>query len=135
MRAPGFWDDQSQAQEVSTRYSRVRSRLEHFEHLAAQFDDLEAFLEMAGEEAEGEALPEDLAEELQRLSAEVGSILEHLEEQRLFTGEFDAGDAIVSVHPGAGGTESQDWAEMLLRMYLRWAQARGFVTTVIDAVI
>jgi len=133
MRAPGFWDDQNQAQEVSTRYSRVRSRLEHFEHLAAQFDDLEAFLEMAGEEAEGEALPEDLAEELQRLSAEVGSILEHLEEQRLFTGEFDAGDAIVSIHPGAGGTESQDWAEMLLRMYLRWAQARGFAVELNEA--
>ena len=52
-----------------------------------------------------------------------GRALEALEEQRLFTGEFDAGDAIVSIHPGAGGTESQDWAEMLLRMYLRWARS------------
>jgi peptide chain release factor 2 len=126
MRAPEFWDDQGHAQEVSTRYSRLRSRLEHFDHLAAQFGDLEAFLDMAGEESNDDEVPEELAEEIQRLSAEVGRILEQLEEQRLFTGEFDGGDAIVSIHPGAGGTESQDWAEMLLRMYLRWAQTRRF---------
>ncbi len=133
MRAPDFWDDQAHAQEVSTRYSRMRSRLEDYEHLAAQMDDLGAYLEMAGEETTGEEVPEELAEEIGRLSAEVGRIIEHLEEQRLFTGEFDAGDAIVSIHPGAGGTESQDWAEMLLRMYLRWAQARGFTVELNEA--
>ena len=126
MRAPDFWDDQSHAQEVSTRYSRLKSRLEHYEHLASQIGDLEAFLDLAGEETTDDQIPEELAEEVARLSAEVSQILEHLEEQRLFTGEFDDGDAIVSIHPGAGGTESQDWAEMLLRMYLRWAQTRGF---------
>lgn len=126
MRAPDFWDDQNRAQSVSTRYSRLRSRLEDYEHLAAQMADLEAVLELAAEEATGDEVPEELQEEVERLAGMVGRILEHLEEQRLFTGEFDAGDAIVSIHPGAGGTESQDWAEMLLRMYLRWAQARGF---------
>ena len=133
MRAPDFWDDQNHAQELSTRYSRLRSRLEHYEHLASQVDDLEVLLDMAAEETGGEAVPDELAEEIERLSAEVGRVLEHLEEQRLFTGEFDAGDAIVSIHPGAGGTESQDWAEMLLRMYLRWAQNRGFTVELNEA--
>ena len=95
--------------------------------------DLEAVLELAGEEGNGDEVPEELEEEVERLTAEVGRDLEHLEEQRLFTGEFDAGDAIVSIHPGAGGTESQDWAEMLLRMYLRWAQARGFTVELNEA--
>ena len=81
---------------------------------------------MATEETTDDEIPEELAEEIARLAAELSHDLEHLEEQRLFNGEFDVGDAIVSIHPGAGGTESQDWAEMLLRMYLRWAQTRGF---------
>jgi len=126
MRAPDFWDDQGRAQKVSTRYSRLRSRLADYEHLAAEMGDLEAVLELANEESSGDEVPEELEEEVGRLAGAAGRTLEHLEEQRLFTGEFDAGDAIVSIHPGAGGTESQDWAEMLLRMYLRWAQARGF---------
>jgi peptide chain release factor 2 len=126
MRAPDFWDDQSRAQTVSGRYSRLRNRLADYEHLAAQMGDLEAMLEMAAEEGDGDGVPAELEEEAGRLAGEVTRDLERLEERRLFTGEFDAGDAIVSIHPGAGGTESQDWAEMLLRMYLRWAQARGF---------
>ena len=126
MRAPDFWDDQSHAQALSTRYSRLRSRLDDYERLASKAEDLEVLIDMAGEEAGGGELPGELVEEVERLAAEIGRTLEHLEEQRLFTGEFDGGDAIVSIHPGAGGTESQDWAEMLLRMYLRWAQTRGF---------
>jgi peptide chain release factor 2 len=126
MRAPDFWDDQNHAQDLSTRYSRLKSKLEHYQRLASQVGDFEALLDMAAEETGGEAVPDELAEEVERASGEVGGALEALEEQRLFTGEFDAGDAIVSIHPGAGGTESQDWAEMLLRMYLRWAEKRGF---------
>jgi peptide chain release factor 2 len=126
MRASDFWDDQSRAQSMGTRYSRLRRRLADFEHLDAEMNDLEAVLEMAAEEGTGEEVPEELTEEVERLAGETSQDLERLEEQRLFTGEFDAGDAIVSIHPGAGGTESQDWAEMLLRMYLRWAQSRGF---------
>jgi peptide chain release factor 2 len=126
MRAPDFWDDQSGAQAVSTRYSRLKSRLDDYSTLASQIDDFEALLDMGAEETGGESLPGELAEEVERTISNVAAKIEHLEEQRLFTGEFDAGDAIVSIHPGAGGTESQDWAEMLLRMYLRWAQRRGF---------
>ncbi len=133
MRAPGFWDDQNHAQELSTRYSRLKNRLELYEKLASQVDDFGVLLEMAGEETDGDAVPAELAGDVERLADETGSALEALEEQRLFTGEFDAGDAIVSIHPGAGGTESQDWAEMLLRMYLRWAEKRGFAVELNEA--
>jgi len=133
MRAPGFWDDQTHAQQLSTRYSRLRSRLEEYEELSARFEDLDVLLDMAAEESDGDELPEELADEVERLVAQLGGAIERLEEESLFTGEFDAGDAIVSIHPGAGGTESQDWAEMLLRMYLRWAQRRGFTVEMNEA--
>ena len=126
LRAPDFWNDPNHAQELSTRYSRLSSKVAHFERLASQVDDLEVLLDMAAEETGGEAISGELADEIGRAAGEISRVLEALEEQRLFTGEFDAGDAIVSIHPGAGGTESQDWAEMLLRLYLRWAEKRGF---------
>lgn len=126
MRAPDFWDDQARAQKVSTKYSRLRGRLEEYQELAAQLEDFAVLLDIAAEETDTDEIPEELADEAERLSRDIQRRIEHLEEERLFTGEFDSGDAIVSIHPGAGGTESQDWAEMLLRMYLRWAQDRGF---------
>ena len=133
MRAPDFWDDQAQAQSISTRYSRLRSRLDGYQRLVSQVDDLELLLDMSAEETAGDDLDADAVDEVEGLVAEVSRTIERLEEQRLFTGEFDAGDAVVSIHPGAGGTESQDWAEMLLRMYLRWAQSRGFATELNEA--
>ena len=133
MRAPDFWDDQAQAQSISTRYSRIRSRLDVYRRLVSQVDDLELLLDISAEETEGEDLSTDAVDEVEHLVTDVTRSIERLEEQRLFTGEFDAGDAIVSIHPGAGGTESQDWAEMLLRMYLRWAQNRGFTTELNEA--
>jgi peptide chain release factor 2 len=133
MRAPGFWDDQAQAQSVSTKYSRLKSRLEDYDRLAGQVADLETLVEMAAEETGAEEVPPELVDELACLVADIARGAEHLEEQRLFTGEFDGGDAIVSIHPGAGGTESQDWAEMLLRMYLRWTESRCFKTELNEA--
>ena len=133
MRAPDFWDDQAQAQSISTRYSRLRSRLDGYQRLVSQVDDLELLLDMSAEETAGDDLDADAVDEVERLVADASRTIERLEEQRLFTGEFDAGDAVVSIHPGAGGTESQDWAEMLLRMYLRWAQNRGFATELNEA--
>ena len=125
MHAPDFWDDQENAQRVSTQYSRFKSRLDEYRHLSTLVDDMVVLLEIGAEDGEGDSLPADVAAELERVGSEVAHALDHFEEQRLFTGEFDGGDAIVSIHPGAGGTESQDWAEMLLRMYLRWAQSSG----------
>jgi peptide chain release factor 2 len=126
MHAPDFWDDQDRAQKISTQYSRLKGRLDLYRQLTTHLEDMEILLQMAAEEGDGDALPAEIVAELEQTSDAVAQELARFEEQRLFNGEFDSGDAIVSIHPGAGGTESQDWAEMLLRMYLRWAQRRGF---------
>ncbi len=130
MHAPDFWNGQAEAQKLSTQYSRLKGRLDQYRALETLVDDMDVLLEIAAEEGDGEVLSPDASAELERVSRAAGDALARFEEQRLFNGEFDGGDAIVSLHPGAGGTESQDWAEMLLRMYLRWAQRRGFETEI-----
>jgi peptide chain release factor 2 len=119
MLRPGFWDDQQAAAKTSAAHSRAQRRLETFRELEAEIADLGELAEMAAEDVEVEA---EVATQLDS----VGRRLAELEEARLFSGSYDAGDAVVSVHAGAGGTDSQDWAEILLRMYLRWAEGRGF---------
>ncbi|HEY7255253.1 MAG TPA: peptide chain release factor 2 [Solirubrobacterales bacterium] len=119
MQRPGFWDDQETAARTSAAHASAQRRLNGFRELEVDVADLDELAEMTADD-------EGLAEEL---STQLGSIegrLAELEEARLFSGEYDAGDAVVTVHAGAGGTDSQDWAEMLLRMYLRWAERRGF---------
>ncbi len=119
MQRPGFWDEQERAAKTSAAHARAQRRLESFTSLTADIGDLDELAEMADED-------EEMATELQSQLASIESRLAELEEARLFGGEYDAGDAVVTVHAGAGGTDSQDWAEMLLRMYLRWAERRGF---------
>lgn len=119
MQAPGFWDDSDSAATTSAAHSRALKRLEAVRSLESDVGDLDEMAEMA------ESDPEMAAELLDQLVS-IESRLSELEEARLFSGPYDAGDAIVSVHAGAGGTDSQDWAEILLRMYLRWAERRGF---------
>src|SRR5918998_5328354 len=109
MQAPGFWDDQERAASVSAEHSSVTRRLETFRSLESDIDDLEA-LEELGEE------DDSMAAELAEQRASIEARLAELEEARLFSGDYDAGDAVVTVNAGAGGTDSQDWAEMLLRM-------------------
>ena len=126
MHGPDFWDDQTYAQKISSRYSRLKSRLELYRLVASHLEDMDVLLEMGAEEGEGQDLPAEVTSELDELGGQVAEELNRFEEQRLFNGEFDAG-ARVDAHDGvAGGTESQDWAEMLLRMYTRWANSRGF---------
>ncbi|GAB4250210.1 MAG: peptide chain release factor 2 [Thermoleophilia bacterium] len=125
MHAPDFWDEPEKAQKVSTRYSRLKDRLELYRALVADLEDMEVLIELSAE-SDGDGVPEETRGELEEVAARVAGELDRFEEQRLFKGEFDSGDAILSIHPGAGGVESQDWAEMLLRMYTRWAGARGF---------
>ena len=126
MGQPGFWDDQEAAAKTSAAHARARRRLETFRGLESEVADLGDLAEMADED-------EELAAELDgQLSAVEGRLAE-LEEARLFSGEYDVGDAVVSVHAGAGGTDSQDWAEILLRMYLRWAERRGFEVEMMEA--
>ena len=121
--APGFWDDQQRAAAVSTEHARLTRRLERYERLQREYDDARELLTMDGQMA-GE-----IAESLEPLERE----LERLQEEALFTGEYDAGDAVVTIHSGTGGTDAQDWAEILLRMYLRWAADRGFQTELLEA--
>ena len=120
---PGFWDDQARATAVSTEHSRLSKRLERYERLQSEYDDAAELLELEPD------LGDDIATQLQPLRRE----LERLQEDALFNGEYDTGDAVVSVHAGAGGTDAQDWTEMLLRMYLRWADDRGFQTDLVEA--
>jgi peptide chain release factor 2 len=118
MQAPGFWDDQAAAARISAEHASVSRRLQAFRSLESDVDDLEALEEMAAED-------ESIAAELEEQRASVEARLAELEEARLFSGEYDGGDAVVTVNAGAGGTDSQDWAEMLLRMLMRWAERRG----------
>ncbi len=104
---------------------RLEAILEKDRDLAGRLSDLEAFFELA---QEGEDVSADLRQELSRLAEDVRL----LEIRTLLAGENDARNAIVTIHPGAGGTESQDWAEMLLRMYLKWAERQGFAATIND---
>jgi peptide chain release factor 2 len=119
MQRPGFWDDQTAAAETSAQHASAQRRLEGFRMLSQDVDDLGELAELAVDD-------EEMAGELAGQLASVEQRLDELEEERLFSGRFDAGDAVVTVNAGAGGTDSQDWAEMLLRMYLRWSERRGF---------
>src|SRR6201986_3088492 len=119
MGQPGFWDDQETAARTSAAHARAQRRLEMFRGLEADVGELGDLAELAEEDAEIEA-------ELDGELAQVESRLAELEEARLFSGEYDSGDAVVTVHAGAGGTDSQDRAESLLRVYLRWSERRGF---------
>ena len=119
MQRPGFWEDKAGAARTSAAHSSAQRRLETFRGLQADVADLDELVELAAED-------EEMAGELATQLDSIERRLADLEEARLFSGEYDAGDAVVTVHAGAGGTDSQDWAEMLLRMYLRWAEKRGF---------
>ncbi len=126
MSAPGFWDDQELAAKVSAEHSRAARRVEEFNTLETEVEDLASLAEMAEEDPE-------IAAELESQLAPVEQRLEALEEQRLFSGRYDAGDALVTVNAGAGGTDAQDWAEMVLRMEMRWAEKRGFKVELLEA--
>jgi peptide chain release factor 2 len=125
MSRPDFWDDQEEARQVSSEFSRVEGRLRLLDGLRARLLDTEELLELS----EGdEVLLNEVAEELGR----VETALEEQEVARLFSGEYDEGAAILTINSGAGGVEAQDWAEMLARMYRRWAERRGYSLEVIE---
>ena len=123
---PTFWNDQDVAQEVLQRRRRLQEDLDLADSIGKRIEDLAVLIEWAGQ---GEDVLEELLTALDELQAEV----EAGEIKKMLGGEHDRRNAIVSIHPGAGGTESQDWAEMLLRMYLRWAERRGFSKEIIEA--
>jgi peptide chain release factor 2 len=124
MNAPGFWDDQSRAAAVSSEHARVSKRLEGYRTLTREYEDARELSTMDGGE-----LGSEIAATLVPLRAE----LERLQEAALFDGEYDSGDAVVTLQSGTGGTDAQDWAEMMLRMYERWAAGRGFGVELLEA--
>jgi peptide chain release factor 2 len=126
MGEPGFWDDQESAARTSAEHARTSRKLTAFRALQRDVDDLEGLLELGEEDP-------DLAGELDEQLAGVEERLQALEEERLFSGRYDSGDALVTVNAGAGGTDAQDWAEMVLRMMLRWAERRGFQVELLEA--
>ncbi len=126
MGAPGFWEDQERAAQVSAEHARTSRRLSTYRELERDVEDLEPLAELA------EADP-DIAGELEEQIRSVQERLEQLEEQRLFSGRYDGGNALVTVNAGAGGTDAQDWAEMVLRMEMRWAEKRGFEVELLEA--
>jgi peptide chain release factor 2 len=123
--APDFWNDQVAAQKLLQERSRLEKEIERQEHFESQKADAEVLFEFAEED---EASLNELQPLLERLEHD----LSQAETEMLLAGDNDRRNAICTIHPGAGGTESQDWAEMLLRMYLKWAEQRGFKAEVLE---
>lgn len=124
---PGFWDDMDKSQVILQRTSALKNKVEGYNTLVSKYDDAMALIELANED-------EDLSL-LEEAQSEVEAIKEELEKQRLqtlLTGEYDSRNAILTFHAGSGGTEAQDWAEMLYRMYNRWAEKGGFKVKTLD---
>jgi peptide chain release factor 2 len=129
-QADGFWDNPDSARQSLTERARLKDTKDSFEKPWARFEDLEAMLELISEEDDDSELQEEFAREIAILLSEVGN----LEFQRMMGGEEDKKDGILTINAGAGGTESLDWAEMLLRMYLRYCERKGFKVLLIDRV-
>ncbi len=122
---PAFWNDQTESQKILQRRKQLEEAIALDSRLDRAVSDIEAFFELA---TEGEDVLQDLRQEVTRLDRE----LTEIETATLLSGENDQANAFLTIHPGAGGTESQDWAEMLLRMYMRWAERHGFKTEMIE---
>jgi peptide chain release factor 2 len=123
MSRPGFWDNQERAQRVSTEHARVSRRLETYERLQRDFEDASGLYE----------LEPSMADEIAATILPLRGELARLEEAALFNGDYDTGDAVVTLQSGTGGTDAQDWTEMMLRMYERWSADRGFGSELLDA--
>ena len=124
---PGFWDDMDTSQKILQRTANLKAKVEKYEKLEAKYEDALALIEL-GDEAEDESLIDEAKNEIEGIRAEIDR--QRLE--TLLTGEYDKNNAILTFHAGSGGTEAQDWAEMLYRMYSRWAAAHGFNVKEID---
>jgi peptide chain release factor 2 len=125
MGEPGFWDDQRRAAAISSEHARLAKRRDRYNSLSGDAEDLTQLLELASDDGD----LDDVEEAVNALKRQ----LERVQEDALFSGDYDAGDAVVTLQAATGGTDAQDWTEMLLRMYLRWAADRGFQTDLIEA--
>lgn len=127
MQEPDFWNNQERAQKVSQTLKNNTDRINEYMSLKAKVEDLEIMIEMIREEDDEEHLPE-----LMKMIDETSETLESARTMALLNGEFDKNNALLSIHAGAGGTEAQDWADMLYRMYTRWIERHGYKLTVLD---
>jgi peptide chain release factor 2 len=125
--APGFWNDAETATVIQKEHGQLQEIIRDWSERWKELEDTEMFLEMVMEEKDSE-LEQEIAEKI--VTMEKGLALAELE--CMFSGEHDHSNAIMSIHAGAGGTEAQDWVEILMRMYLRWAEIRGFKTAILD---
>jgi len=127
MAVPNFWDDTRRAQELTRERTELSRTIARVQELASRSEDIGVLLELAAEEDDG-SLDAEIGDNIASLRKE----LEEFELKVMLSGPHDAKPCVVSIHPGAGGTESQDWAQMLMRMYLRWCERRGFHAEVVD---
>jgi peptide chain release factor 2 len=125
MSDPGFWDDMALAQKISQQLSPLKKVVQEFADLEMTWEDCNAAYELAEEDAA-------YMKECEAMLAQLSKKLDHMEIQVLFSDPYDEANAILSLHPGAGGTESQDWTEMLLRMYQRWGERQGYSVETLD---
>ncbi len=127
MSSNSFWQDQMKANQITKEFKDLQNMIEEYQKITERAEELDILYELNCQENNSEVW--------QEIVVKIGEIEEEVEKQKrelLFAGEYDKNNAIVSIHPGAGGTESQDWAEMLLRMYLRWAERNSFKTEIVD---
>lgn len=127
MAEPGFWEDLKKSQEITKRSKELKETIEEYNSLVSQWEDLNALIELGLEEGD-ETLSDEVDREFQVLNKKI----EDLKIRTLLSGLYDRNNAILSIHAGAGGTEAQDWTEMLLRMYTRWASDKGFEVETVD---
>lgn len=128
MAEPDFWDTPDEAQQVMQKITGLRSKIEQFNGVKTLVEDAETLYEMCKEMGEDEELLQEAADATEKAM----QALEQMELETLLNGKYDRNNAIISIHPGAGGTESQDWADMLYRMYVRWAERHGFGVNLLD---
>jgi peptide chain release factor 2 len=127
MTAPGFWDDQEEAQKVTQSLSGLKERVASYASLRGLYEDTVVLLDL-GREEDDQQVALEVREEIIKLTRRV----EDMELEVLLSGPYDRGNAIISLHAGAGGTEAQDWVEMLMRMYMRWAEGHNYRVGVVD---
>ena len=127
IESPGFWDDQETSQKVMKRSRQLEAKMERYAHMVSQWDDMMTICEMAIEEND-----ESMLDELKTGYEDLEKKMEEARLETLLTGEYDSNNALVSFQAGAGGTEAQDWCQMLYRMYTRWAERHGYTYKILD---
>lgn len=124
---PDFWNDPDKSQAILKHLKQLKTKLGKFTHLESKYEEIELMIAIGNEENDA-----SMIEEVSAALEEYKRDFDMLRLETLFTGEYDASNAIITIHPGAGGTESQDWAQMLLRMYMRWGEAHDYEVKLVD---